>query len=159
MEDETKNLWDVIIAGLTTILTLLTILLGVHQFNKGELNKVTEASRLAKENDKINFQRQLWIERLGAYRSIAQLTGRLISHEDNDKNFKKDFTEFEAAYWGLMIFVEDQPVANEMQRFQFALGDYAAHRVTGDYLRKRADLLIKACSDSIKTGEVELEKR
>ena len=55
-----------------------------------------------------------------------------------------------------MIVVEDQSVENEMQRFQFALGDYSAHRVTGDYLRNRADLLIKACSTSIKTGEVEL---
>jgi hypothetical protein len=158
MEDKTKNNWDVGTAIVTALLTLATILLGVHQFNDGELNKVVQASKLARENDEINYKRKLWLERLDAYRNVAVLTGTLVSHADsNPEALKKDLQDFDAAYWGSMILNEDKDVEQLMIEFRLAVSDFQKHRVDSKYLKIKADALIQKCKESLKSGAIDAE--
>jgi hypothetical protein len=72
MTEATKRKWDVGLGIIAPILTCLTILVGVVQFNIGEQNKVRLEYDLIKQKDTIEFNRKLWLERLNAYRSIAE---------------------------------------------------------------------------------------
>jgi hypothetical protein len=136
-----KRVWDVWLGIIAPILTVVGILVGVHQFNVGEANKNT-----------IEFERKLWLERLAAYRSIAQLAGKIVTHA-NDKDFGDLVQQFTAAYWGTMILVEDKDVEQSMINFYTEIHELQDGFSTVPRLKVRGDELIKACRQSLEKDD------
>jgi hypothetical protein len=140
-----KRVWDVWLGIAAPILTVVGILVGIHQFNAGEAHKNT-----------IEFERKLWLERLDAYRSIAQLSGKIVTHA-NDKDFGDLVQQFTAAYWGTMIFVEDKDVEQSMIDFNVEIREFQDGFSSVPRLKERADELIKACRQSLEKDELKTE--
>jgi hypothetical protein len=152
MDEESKRKWDVRLGILAPILTIAGLLVGVWQFNRGEVNRTRLEYQLLDRKDKIDFERKLWLERLSTYRSIAEQAGKIAATKKQDKRFKEYVQGFDASYWGLMVLVEDSAVEQEMIEFHVEIVDYQAGRSDGDKLKLRADELIKACRKSVESG-------
>jgi hypothetical protein len=147
MNDDKKRTWDVWLGAIGPLLTVATILIGVHQFNVGERERQQEQVH----QEEVDFQRKAWLERMNAYRSVAELAGKVIAHID-DKKGKDAIRDFEAAYWGTMILVEDKAVEKAMVDFFVEIEDYEKGWSTVDRLKVRDDELIKACQQSVLLG-------
>jgi hypothetical protein len=152
MDEERKRDWDIRLGIAGPLLTVSGILVGVWQFNAGERNKVELQYELVKQQDDVEFRRKLWLERLNAYRSVAELAGKIAANADDPK-FKDYIRDFTAAYWGTMIFVEDDAVETAMKEFYFEVLDYQNGWSDLARLKIRADLLIKACRRSAEQRE------
>ena len=152
MNEESKRTWDVRLGIVAPILTVITILVGVWQFNRGEENRTKLEYQLLEKKDKIEFQRKLWLERLSTYKAIAEQAGKIATSDKKDKQFKGLVQAFDASYWGMMIFVEDPGVERAMIDFHVELVDYQQGRSDGDKLKARADELVKACRKSVEPG-------
>src|SRR6266542_4417779 len=98
MTKANKYRWDIALGIVGPILTVAAILTGIWQFNVGE------SHRVAFEHDS-----KLWLERLNSYRTAASLAGNVVARAGTAK-FDDAVSEFMAAYWGLMILVEDKAV-------------------------------------------------
>jgi hypothetical protein len=147
MDENKKRTWDVWLGTVGPVLTAATILIGVWQFNVGQRERQKEQAR----QEMIDFQRKAWLERMNAYRSVAELAGKVIAHIDDDKG-KDAIRDFEAAYWGTMILVEDKPVEKSMVDFFVEIQDYEKGWSTLDRVKVRDDDLIKACQQSVLLG-------
>jgi hypothetical protein len=156
MNEESKRSWDVGLGIAAPIITVVGILFGVAQFNSGERNKIELQQALVKEQDKVEFKRKLWLERLNAYRSVAELAGKIAANTDEAK-FKDYVRDFTAAYWGTMIFVEDPAVEKSMKDFYFEVLDFQNGWSDGNRLKVRADMLIKTCRESAEQREPKTE--
>lgn len=147
MTEDKKRIWDVRLGIAGPLITVAGILIGVWQFNAGERNKIELQQGLVRQQDDVEFSRKLWLERLNAYRSVAELAGKIAANTDDPK-FKDYIRDFTAAYWGTMIFVEDALVEKAMKDFYFEILDYQKGYSNLQRLKVRADLLIKACRQS-----------
>jgi oligoendopeptidase F len=152
MDEESKRKWDVGLGVAAPILTVAGLLVGVSQFNRGEENRTNLEYQLLERKDKIDFRRKLWLERLSTYKSIAEQAGKIASADKKKKRFKDDVQNFDASYWGLMIFVEDPSVEKAMIDFHVEVVDYNAGRSDGQRLKLRANELVKACRKSVEAG-------
>ena len=152
MEEESKRKWDVGLGMVAPILTVVGLLVGVWQFNRGEENRTKLEYQLLEQKDKIDFQRKLWLERLSTYKSIAEQAGKIATTDKKDKKFKDDVQTFDASYWGLMIFVEDPTVEQAMIDFHVEVVDYEAGKSDGNRLKLRANELVKTCRKSVEPG-------
>jgi hypothetical protein len=161
MEEATKRRWDVIIGVFGPIFTVLGLLAGVWQFNVGENNRRELQHVAAVEKDQLDFRRRLWLERVDAYRKIAEVVGRVVAHADDDK-LPDMLKEFIAAYWGMMILVEDKDVERAMIAFFVETHDLLETHDSqnkqniAQRLKIRADELLTACRNSEAKGQVEL---
>ncbi|SRR5258706_5079064 len=152
MDEESKRNWDVGLGIVAPILTVAGILVGVWQFNRGEENRTNLEYQLLERKDKVEFERKLWLERLSTYKSIAEQAGQIAATDKKDKRFKKIVQNFDVAYWGMMIFVEDPDVEKAMIDFHVELMDYQKGQSDGDKVKLRADELVKACRKSVQPG-------
>jgi hypothetical protein len=152
MTEEEKRSWDVWIAIATGVVTVVTIFVGLYQFNKGEENKVRLENELLQQKDDIAFRRQLWSERVSTYRKIAEAVGALIATIDNKDDLSKKVTDFSALYWGTMIFVEDKDVERAMVDFATTVRDFQNGWVPVEKVKFKADALIQVCRNSAATG-------
>jgi hypothetical protein len=147
MDQNKKQTWDIWLGVIGRILTAATILIGVWRFNVGQKDRQQEQIH----QEEIDFQRRAWLERMNAYRSVAELAGKVIAHIDDNKG-KDSIRDFEAAYWGTMILVEDKAVEKSMVDFFVEIEDYEKGWSTVDRLKVRDDDLIKACQQSVLLG-------
>ena len=152
MDEESKRRWDVALGIIAPILTVIGLLVGVWQFNKGEENKTRLEYQLLAQKDKLDFERKLWLERLGTYKSIAEQAGNIATTDETDKTFKGLGQAYDASYWGMMIFVEDSDVEKAMIDFHVEVVDYEKGQSDGDKLKLRANELVKACRKSVEPG-------
>jgi hypothetical protein len=142
MTEARKRAWDVWLGIAAPVLTIVGILVGIHQFNVGESHKNT-----------IEFERKLWLERLATYRSIAELSGKLVAHA-GDQEFGALVQQFTAAYWGNTIFVEDPDVQRAMINFYAEIHEFQDGFSKAGNLKVRADQLIHACRQSLENDEL-----
>jgi hypothetical protein len=147
MDENKKRSWDVALGIIGPVLTVAAILVGVWQFNKGEEHRQHEQAL----QSKIDFDRRAWLERMNAYRSVAELAGKVIAHID-DKKREDAIRDFKSAYWGTMILVEDKEVEESMVKFYIEIQDYENGWSNVDRLKVRDDDLIKACQHSVAIG-------
>jgi hypothetical protein len=163
MDEDRKRLWEVRLglAGWTltllgTAATLAGILVGVWQFNEGQREKAELENSLLLRKDEIEFQRRLWLERLSAYRSVAETAGKIVARLDDAEKLKEAVQEFTAAYWGSMIMVEDKAVESAMIDFMLELHDFEIGWSTANKIKISANELIKACRKSAEDGALQL---
>jgi hypothetical protein len=74
LEEGRKRRWDIALGIAAPLITVAGVLFGAWQFNFGEEDKGRLDHTLVLEKDEIEFQRKLWLERLTAYRSVAELS-------------------------------------------------------------------------------------
>lgn len=139
MNESAKRLSDTIISALTPIVTVVAILVGLWQFNAGEQHRAD-----------IEFHRQLFLQRLSTYQSIATISGEIAATTDK-KRIRELAENFDAHYWGLMVLVEDPGVTAAMREFYEELHDhlYEPAWTSDARLRQKALALAKACRASI----------
>jgi hypothetical protein len=158
MEESTKRNWDVVLGILGPILTLATILLGVHQFNVGERHKVELEYSLISRKDQIEFERKLSLDRLATYHAIVEIAGKIAAHPNDDREFKRLVDDFVTQYWGQAILSEDDSVQKAMIEFNTAVKDFQGGWIKTNQLRADAEALVKACRVSIEAEKKEAKR-
>jgi hypothetical protein len=156
VDEASKRRWEVGIGFAGSVLTVVGILVGVWQFTQGEQNKVRLESALVLRKDEIEFQRRLWLERLTTYRAVAETAGKIVARIDDPATMKEALREFNAAYWGAMILVEDKAVEKAMVDFFVETQDLQRGWGSTDKLKFRANELIQACRRSAEQGSLKL---
>jgi hypothetical protein len=149
MTEEGKRKWDLWLGLVAPLLTVIGLLTGVWQFNRGEENKTRLEHNLIAKKDDLEFQRKLWLDRVTTYRSIAEIVGKIVAHPANDSKLSELSEDFNGSYWGLMILVEDKQVEKAMIQFHDEIDDYRKGRSDAERLKKRADQLLEVCRKSI----------
>lgn len=149
MEEATKRTWDVAFGVAAPIITALGIIIGVLEFNAGERNKITQEYAALERKDQIDFERKLWLDRVSAYHDIADIAGTLAASTDDPVAFRKEAKKFDAAYWGLMILVEDPCIDKKMRELRFNITNFEDHFVPGSQIRAQAAELVEACKTSM----------
>lgn len=152
MKEETKRTWDVWIGALAPVITVIGIVVGVWQFNASEDHRrQVEMESIIKKDD-VEFRRRLWLERLETYRSIANMAGKIAAAPAGSER-DKAVTEFEGAYWGAMVLVEDKAVEQAMMDFHYEIHDQSMGWTHDPQrLQTRANALAMACRKSIEAG-------
>lgn len=138
---------------LGALLTLVGIFVGIHQFNAGQAARVRTEGALLLKKDEVEFKRKLWLEKLDAYKEVAEIAGMVAANLENPDQRQAEFKRFIAAYWGTMILVEEKQVEEAMKNFLLEVQDLEGGWSTGDRVKARADALIRACRASIEHGE------
>lgn len=156
MEEGEKRLWEVWLGFAGSFLTAIGILFGVWQFNRGEENKVRLENQLLLRKDEIDFQRRLWLERLTIYRSVSETAGKVVARIDDPAAMREAIREFMTAYWGTMIFVEDEAVEKATVAFFVEIQDFQNGWGSVEKLKFRANELIKAYRSSVERGAPKL---
>jgi hypothetical protein len=149
MSEESKRKPDLWLSLVAPVLTVAGLLVGVWQFNRGEENKTRLEQSLIAKKDDVEFQRKLWLDRVTTYRTMGEIVGKIVAHPANDTKLAELSEEFNGAYWGLMILVEDKQVEKAMIQFHDEIDDYRKGRSDAERLKKRADQLLEVCRKSI----------
>jgi hypothetical protein len=124
MNEESKRSWDVRLGVVAPILTIIGVLVGVWQFNRGEENKTNLENSHIAQNAQIEFDRKIWLDTVATYRSVAEIVGKIAAHPAKDAKFQELKESFNGAYWGLMILVEDKDVEKAMIRLHDEIDDF-----------------------------------
>jgi hypothetical protein len=155
--ESAKRWWEVNFGFANILLAIAGLLIGIWQFNAGEIDKTKQEYKSLRDKDRIEFRRKLWLERLEAYRTTADSVGRISAHPSRDQKFDNELQSFEAAYWGRMILVEDPKVESAMRDFRDAARDFRDSYRNADQLKRAADQLGVALKSSIDTDSVAID--
>ena len=158
IDEGTKRRWDVMLGITGPVLTLVTVLLGVWQFDRGAANRREDDFHNAMLKDEIEFRRKLWLEQLETYRSISKLSGRIVATPPG-KERDAAISEFETAYWGSMILVSDKEVTQAMIGLRQALRDEKNKLGDPNDVKVWADKLGTVCRNSLAAGSPEKLRR
>jgi hypothetical protein len=155
MDEDRKRGWDVRFALVAPLVTVIGILVGVWQFNSGENNRRQDSATAEEQRDTIAFKRRLWQEKLDTYQKVTELAGQIVATSGAGQ--AAAYKDFQSAYWGAMVLVEDKPVEEAMIAFDKEYLDLKSGWTKGpDRLKVRADVLAKACRASLATGTLEV---
>ena len=152
MDETRKRRWDVGLGILGSLATVAAILVGVWQFNEGQRSRTELEYRLLNKKDLLDTKRQLWLERINAYRSIAEISGRLVTHIDDPAQLRPAVMDFKRAFWGTMILVEEPSVEKAMIDLRLELDDLEKGWSTPERVTKAAKALLTACRASAEKG-------
>jgi len=158
MDEDAKRKWDVRLGIVAPLLMLLSVVVGVWQFNAGEANRRADDFHNALLKDDIEFRRKLWMERLERYRTVSELAGRVAALPKGKARDEAEL-QFETAYWGTMILVEDEQVAKAMIGFRQAMRDENGGWGSAEDVKTWADALMKALRISLEAGSPETLRR
>ena len=154
MDEGTKRRWDVRLGIVAPILTLVSVVVGVWQFNAGEAHRREADFRNALLKDDIEFRRKLWLERLDRYRAVSEMAGRIAALPPGKARAEIEL-QFESAYWGTMMLVEDKAAADAMIGFRQALRDEKSGFGQANDVKTWAESLAKALRASLEDGSPE----
>ena len=121
MDEERKRLWDVWLGILGPILTVVGLLVGVWQFNRGEHNRVILENELVTKKDQVDFQRRLWQNSTRnipfADHACWKDRGAGGRERAEKPGARQPVAELTAADWSQSIFVENDDVAGHLKGF------------------------------------------
>jgi hypothetical protein len=147
------------------IVTAAGIIAGVLEFNTGEDNRRREEAASTRHKDDIDFRRQLWLEKLAVYRSVADLAGKIAATPPGRER-DKEVQEFYGAYWGSTVLVDDRTLQQDkdvtaaIMSFRDELRDLDPDdRGLSDRLRIAAEQLAEACHKSLQAGFTDLSSQ
>ncbi len=122
-------IFDHILKVLTPLLTLITVIVGVYQFNKGQKeNKEKEFNIRKLETEKMNNQLNREIlskfkeNQNKIYSEAMDVIGFLATNTDyQTKEYQEKLNRFNQLYWVGLSFVATKEVETELLKFQTIL--------------------------------------
>jgi hypothetical protein len=108
MGEKTHRLFDIIVKALGFGVTILTICIGINQFN----SQLAETRQL--ESDRLFWQKQNEI-----FTEMCENAGLMVSAINDEKQFEKAKNDFLHMYYGEMILVEDSAVESAMRDLKY----------------------------------------
>lgn len=122
-KSSTSNV-DIYFRIVTIIISIATILIGIHQFNRGQRSNLKFEYERIRMNDSVNFQNRLWENKLKVYTVISKSIGEIISIKKNMMLNDSSIKRFEMVYYGESILVEDSIVNEYLTQFRRSIYDY-----------------------------------
>jgi hypothetical protein len=136
--------WDLALKIAAPIITVVGLLVGIAQFSREQENAQERESRMAAENDALEFKRRIWERQLETYMTAAQVVGEISVVADRPDKLSAAVDRFYTLYWGSMIFLEDAKVREQMIRFHIEIQDYLEGIGSAERLKIRAADLVDA---------------
>ena len=167
MTDDEKRRWDSRVALIAPCLTLLTIAVGIWQFNRSADNRLLEQTQAAITQDDMQFRRRIWTDATQSCTELTQLAARIAAQVDAGErpgDLPKDWI---ARYWGVSLTLDrarplDRAVEGAIIEFRADIEDLrngGFERQIGDRLKTDAHALGEACGARIRAGSSELLRR
>jgi hypothetical protein len=140
---------EIIIKAIAPVLTLVGILVGIHQFQEEQRETTRREYALIAKQDSVEFKRRVWQEQLDIYRRLVGTTGLIASSTDDRVRLDSAVREFNSLYWGLVGFVGDSLVEQHMNDFRVQIYDFRRGMSSPEDLKVRADMLNQAARRSL----------
>lgn len=99
MTEAKHRKWDIITNVITALLTVIGIFIGVVKFNTQQ-----------KENETLEFRREMWKIKSQSYSQVCEAAGTLASNFSSDTAFIHARERFESFYWGTLVINSDDGV-------------------------------------------------
>ncbi|MCU0444655.1 MAG: hypothetical protein MUE85_07020 [Microscillaceae bacterium] len=138
---EKESLLDIFLKILTPIITVVSILIGVWQYNDAQRN-----------NELMEFKRNIWLKQQQAYEEIGNIVSNVVNSTDDTTQFNQNLKKFREIYWGKLVLVEDDSVEIEMIKFNAETQDFKEGVRNKEDLMRRGYKLIKTCKKSINSS-------
>lgn len=119
----------------TLVGTILTVIFGVHNFNKGQEQNTLLQYSLIKSKDSVDFNNKLWEKKAAVFTELSKSIGEIISTSDGDSLSKSGMISFQKLYYGEAILVEDSTVNANLVFFKNSLEDYQRHLISMQQLK------------------------
>lgn len=167
MTEDEKRRWDVRLAVLGPLLTIVTIVVGVWQVNRESGNRLIEQGRMAQLQDDLEFRRKLWSDASQSCKEVTQLAARVAVEADYGSNSDELSKDWTARYWSVSLTLDpndpnDKLVEKALIEFRSDLQDL----VDGGYedqisnrLKVHSHALGEACGQKIRAGSSEILRR
>jgi hypothetical protein len=124
MEQEIHNKWDIRAKFITLVLTIVTVFVGICQFNREQRNIVILQYKLLAANDSIKAVNRLWEQKIQVYSDIGTSVGSILSCRQQDTVLDNQIQKFEILYYGEALIVEDSSVNKMMSKFKQDIDAY-----------------------------------
>ena len=134
MDEATYKKLDLVIKGMSTVLVIATIAVGIHQYN------------LTTERD---YKKTFWEKRLELYLEVSKTAAILATREPDDET-RKSRQRFLELLHGDLVIVEDDVVLKAMKQFYKRLIDYEGDPTVQEDLQGFARDLANDCRESLK---------
>lgn len=167
MTEEEKRAWDVRIASIGPLLTVLTLMVGVWQFRAAADARVEEQAAAARLQDDLQFRRKLWSDGLESCRAVTELAARIAAEAEAGDPVDELAKQWSARYWGVSLTLDprserDEAIREAIIEFRVDLGEFTRGERTQemvDRLRVHAFELGQACSERVRAGSSDLLAR
>lgn len=150
MDEDQKRRWDARVALVGPVLTVLTIFVGVIQFNRDANNRLAMQTRSAQLQDDLQFQRKLWSDGAQDCREITQLAAGIAAEFDFGSQPEPMMRDWIKKYWSVSLVLQpndplDDAVERAIIEFRTDLEDLR----TGDFDRTEIANRLKFNSHSL----------
>lgn len=164
MTEDEKRRWDARVSLIAPCLTVITITVGVWQFNRAADNRLVEQTQAVVTQDDMQFRRRLWSDATQSCTELTLLAAQIAAQVDaggRTDDLRKDWT---ARYWSVSLTLDrarplDHAVEEAIIEFRADLEDLrngGFDRQIGDRLKTDAHALGEACGARIRAGSSEL---
>jgi hypothetical protein len=117
------------------IVSVVTIFIGIYQFNSGQKNNLKFEFEKARMNDSINFQNRLWERKLSIYTECSRSIGNIIAIEDKEMPSDSLVKKFHTIFYGDAALVQDSVVNEDLAHFKRSVNDYKDGTISLDQLK------------------------
>ena len=121
---------DIIVKVAGLLIPIITIIIGVHQFNMSQTDlKILEMKKIF-TNDSLDVEQRLREEKIRVYSKISESVGTILAHDAIDSALKTSIENFKQIYYGQALIVEDSSVNEIMHVFRLSVDDYMGGFIT-----------------------------
>jgi hypothetical protein len=145
-----KDKWEVRFGFIGAVFGGLSIIVSVFIYLHGNDAALRKEHDLIAAQRNIDYERQLWNEMRATYKELAQTLGRMAAELDAAGSFSNAARrDFNAAYWGALILVEDEAVQFEMVKLRNDLRDLEHSRISQDKIKLRIERIVTLSKEHI----------
>jgi hypothetical protein len=153
MEENTFRRFSAVMRVLTAIGAVIVFFVGIQRFHVEQTRLVEtriQAEKVARDRE---FRRELWLRQLDTLSSVASAASRIAASVGVDSvGFEAAVQEYEALYWGNVIFVENTDLMSAMDALRHEIRYLREGLVPvdglslADKIKQRAHGVALACS-------------
>lgn len=167
MTEDEKRRWDVRLATLGPLLTVVTIIVGIWQVNREARDRLEQQTRLAQVQDDLQFRRKLWTDEMERCREATQLAARIAAEAEFGTRPMNLIKDWMTSYWSVALAIDrskplDKAVETALMEYRADLEDL----LKGGYedeistrLKVHSHALGEACAKKIRAGSSDLLRR
>lgn len=131
-----KWITDIRLRTFTLIITIVTVFISVHQFNKEQRNiKELELQKLY-TIDSLKVEEKLREKRVEIYFKISETVGAILAHDHINETLLASIERYETIYYGEALTIEDLQLNKAMFNFKISIEDYLNEFITKEKLNR-----------------------
>ena len=148
MKEEKYNFWDIIIKGAGSLLTAISILVGINNINDER-----------KQTSDLEFQRDLWKTKLSIYSKSCESAGKIITYYNRPNEYRKQLDAFQTIYWGELYMNAPDSVLLKAANFKDFAELYEPQELSKELfigLKQKLVYFSRECQNDLRKTKIKL---